>query len=139
MFLASFRIIKVATSLHRDFLIDVPMTDQNVLRLKLGQQKRLVDHPLQMNDFSATQSCVGRDHQPGFGVHDPGREACRRESCKHHRMYEPKPDAGQHGKYGLRNHGKINHDAISTFQPQRFEDRRKSANLFIKLLVSERL
>jgi hypothetical protein len=52
-------------------------------------------------------------------------------------MHNAKPDACQHGKCGLRNHWKINDDPITTLEPKRSQDSRKTAYLLIEFLITE--
>ncbi len=68
--------------------VDMPMTHQNVLWLKVCQGNRLVDHSFQRHYFSAAQAGIRRNHQLGFGVHNPGRQTGRSEAGENHGVHE---------------------------------------------------
>ena len=85
----------------------------------MGQ--RLVDGRLQGAGLAAAVGAVGRDHELGLGVVDPGAQGLGGEAAEDHGVDRADPGAGQQGDDGLGNHGQVDGHAVALGHAQGLE------------------
>ena len=69
------------------------------------------------NHFFDFNAAGGRDNHLGFGVIDAGGQFVGRKSAENHGMDGAEPGAGQHGDGRFRDHGHVDQNPVSLYNP----------------------
>jgi len=130
------RLIKVDYEVLPHFVEDHDLAKAGSRARQGGE--RVVGDLLEWDDLSAPVSAVGGDEQPRLLVVDAIAQRLRTEAAEDHAVNRADPRAGQHGNRQLGNQRKVQRDAITFFDPQRFEDIGKLRDLAVEVVIGQR-
>ena len=128
--------VKIAPVFKRG-LQDIPLIDNHPLHLMLGfvqcriDNLHIVDHPV---DFLAR---AGGKDELGLGVINTDGKFMSRKAPEDHGVDSAQPRTGQHGYYGLRDHGHVDNDCIAFLYPLCFEHAGKSGHAVQQLRIGD--
>ena len=97
--------------------------------------QRVVDGRLQRAGLAAAVGAVGRDHELGLGVVDPGAQGFGGEAAEDHGVDRADPGAGQQRDDGLGNHGQVHGHPVALGHAEGLERVRGLLHLLGQLRV----